>query len=70
MQSLMDVNRYLSDKQTKPILYTYDSMLFDVHKSEGKQGVLSEIIRLMENQGFPTKCYTGKNYHYRTPVSF
>lgn len=70
MQSLMDINRYLSDKQTKPILYTYDSMLFDVHKSEGKQGVLSEIIRLMENQGFPTKCYTGKNYHDMTPVSF
>lgn len=69
IQSMMDLNRYLSDKQTKPILYTYDSMLFDVHKSEGKQGILTEIVRLMQSQGFPTKCYTGKNYHDMNPVS-
>ena len=62
VQSLTDINRYLTDKLTKPILYTYDSMLFDVNKSEGKP-VLLEIVRLMQNQGFPTKCYFGHNYH-------
>lgn len=68
VHSLMDLNRYLSDKMTKPVLYTYDSMLFDVNKSEGKI-VLSEITRLMQSQGFPTKCYFGANYHDMKPVT-
>ncbi len=62
VQSLMDINRYLTDKLTKPVLYTYDSILFDVNKFEGTT-VLMEITRLMQNQGFPTKCYFGQNYH-------
>ncbi len=62
IKSLMEVNSYLKDKQTKPILYTYDSVLYDVYKPEGKK-VISTVIDLMENQGFPTKCYFGVNYH-------
>ena len=68
MQSLMDINRYLADKLTKPVLYTYDSILFDVNKAEGKN-ILVEIVKLMQNQGFPTKCYFGTNYHDMNSLS-
>jgi len=68
IKSLMDVNRYLADKQTKPILYTYDSVLYDVYKPEGKE-IIKTITELMENQGFPTKCYFGTNYHEMKSVS-
>jgi hypothetical protein len=68
IKSLMDVTRYLSDKQTKPILYTYDSVLYDVYKPEGKE-IIKTLTELMENQGFPTKCYYGTNYHEMKSVS-
>jgi hypothetical protein len=69
IKSLMDINQYLADKQTKPILYTYDSVLYDVYKPEGKE-IVSVITELMENQGFPTKCYVGLNYHDMKSVTF
>lgn len=61
MESLVRVNEYLSNKQTKAILYTYDSVLFDCHKGD-KKDVLIELKRLMSNNQFPVKCYIGKNY--------
>ena len=61
MQSLVRVNEYLSNKQSKSILYTYDSVLFDVCKGDGKE-CLIELKRLMSNNQFPVKCYIGKNY--------
>jgi hypothetical protein len=61
MQSLVRVNEYLNDKQTKAILYTYDSVLFDCHTSDKKE-TLVELKRLMSNNQLPVKCYIGKNY--------
>ena len=61
MESLVRVNEYLNNKQTKAILYTYDSVLFDCHKDD-KKDVLIELKRLMSNNQFPVKCYIGKNY--------
>lgn len=61
MEILVELNRYLETKYTKCVLYTYDSMLFDIHKEDGKNTIL-EIKKLMESTGFPTKCYAGKNY--------
>ena len=61
MEILVELNRYLKTKYTKCVLYTYDSMLFDVHKEDGKNTIL-DIKKLMESTGFPTKCYVGKNY--------
>lgn len=68
MESLIDVNKYLKNKESKAILYTYDSVLFDVKRSEGKSLVLN-IKQIMESRGFPTKCYFGNNYHDMNSIS-
>ena len=69
MQSLVRVNEYLecNKKQTKAILYTYDSVLFDCHKGDKKE-TLVELKRLMSNNQFPVKCYIGRNYNEMTVV--
>ena len=60
--ALMLVNRYLKTKKTKAVLYTYDSILFDFHKSEGNE-TLKEIIRIMKMKDrFPIKIYEGDSY--------
>lgn len=69
MQSLVDLNNFLKNKNTKPILYTYDSMLFDVDKRDGK-AVILEIKKIMEKNGFPTKCYYGVNYNDMKLITF
>ena len=44
-----------------PILYTYDSILFDVDPSDGLEYIL-EIKKVMESDGFPTDIEIGDNY--------
>ena len=52
---LKDVLRYLQGKRTKVALYTYDSLLFDFDKTEGKQ-LLNELEAIMsENNKYPVK---------------
>ena len=46
---------------TKPVLYTYDSILFDAHRSDGKE-TLRQIKAIMEGSKFPVKVYIGKSY--------
>ena len=53
---LKDVLRYLQDKKTKVVLYTYDALLFDYSKEDGKE-TLEELQKILE---------TGKKY----PVKF
>jgi hypothetical protein len=43
------------------ILYTYDSVLFDIPLSEAKQ-VLPKIQDIMEHGNFPVKCKVGDIY--------
>lgn len=49
------------DKKSLPILYTYDSILFDVDPSDGDEYIL-EIKKVMESDGFPTDVEIGDNY--------
>jgi hypothetical protein len=59
VKSVMD---YLYDKRTKPVLYTYDSILLDFHKDDGLE-VLTSIRNIMGLNGrFPMKTYIGKSY--------
>lgn len=51
----------LKTKKTKPILYTYDSILFDAHK-EDKMDTIKRLKSIMERNKFPVKVYIGKNY--------
>ena len=52
---LKEVLRYLKDKETKVALYTYDAILFDFSKNDGKE-TLEKIKEIMESSGkFPVK---------------
>ena len=63
LSALQWVNRYLRDKKTKSVLYTYDSVLFDFHKDDGSN-VLNDIISIMMiGNRFPVKVYKGESYN-------
>lgn len=52
---LKEVLRYLKDKKTKVTLYTYDAILFDFSKEDGKE-TLEGIQKIMESGGkYPIK---------------
>jgi hypothetical protein len=54
-------------KLTKPVLYTYDSILFDFHKEDGK-ATMQEIVDLMTDGGkYHIKTYIGDSYETLTP---
>jgi hypothetical protein len=50
----------LEDKQSKIVLYTYDSYLLDIHPTENK--LLKDFQILIEGNGFPTKVEIGDSY--------
>ena len=58
---LKEIHNYLLDKGTDIVLYNYDSFLFDYSKDDGKE-LLSDIKRILENDGFVVKMKIGKNY--------
>lgn len=62
LNSLGNVIKYLSDKPMLPILYVYDSILFDVSKDVTQQ-TLNDVIDIVKNKKFKVKVYTGNNYH-------
>ncbi len=47
-------------QQSIPILYTYDSILFDVHPDD--ENDILEVKKVMEMDGFPTELEIGVNY--------
>ena len=47
-------------QKSVPILYTYDSILFDVDENE--DNYIKEVKRIMEKDGFPTQLEVGNNY--------
>ncbi len=68
MTAVKVVNQYLRDKKTKAVLYTYDSLLFDFHKSDGKE-VLDRIMSIMKMcNRFPIKVYMGDSYNTLTQI--
>jgi len=60
MMILSKVMGYLEEKQSKMILYTYDSYLLDMHPDE--LSVISDLKILIEGNGFPTKVEAGIRY--------
>ena len=60
--SVRKVIDYLDNKQSKVILYTYDSFLVDYSSVDGKE-VLKEIKRLLENNKYVVKVAYGNNYN-------
>jgi len=57
---ILDKLSKLKPQHSLPILYTYDSILFDVHKDD--VNYISEVKSIMENDGFPVGVEVGDNY--------
>ena len=58
---LKEVLRYLKDEKTKIALYTYDAILFDFDKEDGKE-TLEGIQKILEKDGkYPIKFKFSKN---------
>mgnify|MGYP003704576765 CR=1 FL=1 len=58
----------LNGKKTVPILYTYDSILFDAHKHD-KLDTIKRLKNTMERSKFPVKVYAGKDYKNMKQIS-
>lgn len=58
---LKEVLRYLKDKKSKIVLYTYDAILFDFDKEDGKE-TLEDIKNILEeNKKYPIKFKYSNN---------
>jgi hypothetical protein len=60
---LKDVMDYLKSKQTVPVLYTYDSVLFDFCKDDGSQTLMDIATIMKMGDKFPIKIYAGDSYN-------
>jgi DNA polymerase I-like protein with 3'-5' exonuclease and polymerase domains len=61
VQKLQQVHDILKERETVMILYTYDSVLFDVPVTEAKE-LLPQIKEVLEQGNFPVKCKVGNIY--------
>ena len=62
---LKDVFRYLQNKETKVALYTYDSVLFDFSKKDGRQ-TLEDLERILSEDGkYPVKFKYSNNMFFQ-----
>lgn len=61
VQTLGRILEFLNGKKTQPVLYTYDSLLYDFHRDDGKD-TLRRIRDIMVDGKFPIKAYAGKSY--------
>jgi hypothetical protein len=68
VQKLHQVQELIKDHETTMILYTYDSVLFDVTLSEAKD-LLPEIKTILEQGNFPVKCKVGNIYDKMKTIS-
>ena len=58
---LKEVLRYLQNKKTKIVLYTYDALLFDFFKEDGKE-TLEDLKEILETDGkYPIKFKYSKD---------
>lgn len=62
MQKLSKINAYLANKKSNIILYVYDSLVMDFNPEDGKQ-ILSDIKRILKEDGMNVHIKIGKNYH-------
>ena len=63
MKVMTQLIPFLKDKQSKLILYSYDSFLFDFKLTDGLD-FLKSVKQILEQDGvYPTKSSKGLNYH-------
>ena len=61
LNSFKKLNSFLKSRSTRMILYTYDSFLFDLDRSEGLKTIL-QIKEILQDNKFPVKVKAGLNY--------
>ena len=59
---ILEVQEYLKQKETKLVLYGYDSFLFDLKKKDGAN-ILNDIKNILEKDNYPTKIKMGYIYN-------
>jgi DNA polymerase I-like protein with 3'-5' exonuclease and polymerase domains len=69
IQNIDRINRYLRNKKSKVVLYTYDSILIDIC-GDDKKDTLTDIKTIMVDNQFPVKCHAGKNYDEMIEIKF
>ena len=62
IDSLSKCIKFVSDKRIVPILYVYDSIVFDVHNDTNKQELI-DLVDIIKNKRFKVKTYIGNNYN-------
>lgn len=60
---LKKVLKYLEDKQSNIILYSYDAILVDFNKDDGIE-LVKDIKTILESTGFKTKMKRGTSYDF------
>ena len=60
---LWDMFKILRGKNTKLVLYTYDSFLFDLDK--GEKAVIEEILKIFKKHKLQTKFSYGDTYDFK-----
>ena len=68
VQKIQQVQALLKTYETVIILYTYDSILFDVPVTEAK-ALLPQIKHVLEQGNFPTKVKCGNIYNKLNTIS-
>jgi hypothetical protein len=68
VQKLQQVQQILNDTETCMILYTYDSILFDVPLTEARE-ILPKIKTILESGNFPVKVKVGDIYSKMNIIS-
>ena len=62
LNSLSNVLKYVAGKPIVPILYIYDSILFDVDSSV-KPEEIKDVVDIIRNKRFKVKVYEGNTYN-------
>ena len=62
IDSLSKCLKFVSNKKIVPILYVYDSIVFDIHNDVDRQDIL-DLIEIFKNKRFKVKTYLGNNYN-------
>ena len=65
---IKEVQDYLQEKNTKMILYTYDSFLFDFDMNEGLN-TIKDLKNIVESKRFPTRIGAGTDYDSLTDIT-
>jgi DNA polymerase I-like protein with 3'-5' exonuclease and polymerase domains len=68
MHVINNVHELLRDYNSRLILYTYDSLLFDFDLDDGKE-LIFKIKETISASGYPVKIKAGVNYHGMTDMT-